>query len=134
MFLRAPPLLIPVPFKVKASSPMVTPPESSSAAPLATVTPPATVPSAVLCVALKAPLEIVVRPVYEFAPERVQIPPPTLVSVPVVVPIIDAIDPPWSPPSVKPNVAPVMMPALVSAMVPVPPTMELAAVKVMRPE
>jgi hypothetical protein len=63
MFLKAPPELMPVPFNVKASSPIVIPPDNSNAAPLVTVTPPAVVPRAVLLAALNAPAEIVVRPV-----------------------------------------------------------------------
>ena len=54
---------MPALFSVSASSPIVIPPDNSKAAPLATVTPPATVPKAVLCVARKTPALIVVAPV-----------------------------------------------------------------------
>ena len=63
MFLRAPPLLMPVPVRLRASAPIVIPPESSKAAPLDTVTPPAVVPSAVLLEARKAPALMAVAPV-----------------------------------------------------------------------
>ena len=63
MFLNAPPLETPALFKVSASAPMVIPPESSNAAPDATVTPPAIVPKAVLLLARMTPAEMVVEPV-----------------------------------------------------------------------
>ncbi len=63
IFLKAPPELIPSPFNVNASAPIVIPPDNSNAAPCATVTPPAVVPRAVLLDALNAPADIVVAPV-----------------------------------------------------------------------
>ena len=39
IFLKAPPLLIPLPFNVKASAPIVIPPYNSKAAPSKTVVP-----------------------------------------------------------------------------------------------
>ena len=63
IFLKDPPALIPSLFNVNASAPIVILLYNSNAAPLATVTPPAVVPSALLWPALNAPAEIVVRPV-----------------------------------------------------------------------
>jgi len=63
IFLKAPPELIPVPFNVKASAPIVIGPDNSNAAPSATVVPDAVVPREVALVALNAPAETVVRPV-----------------------------------------------------------------------
>jgi hypothetical protein len=68
------------------------------------------------------------------APDKVHVPAPSLVKVPLVVPKILVNVPPAAPPKVKPNPAPVIALALLMVMVPVPPTIELAAVKVMRPE
>ena len=62
-FLKAPPELIPSPFIVNASAPIVIVPDNCNAAPLATVVPDAVVPRAVLFAAVNAPAEIVVRPV-----------------------------------------------------------------------
>ena len=42
--------------------------------------------------------------------------------------------PPCAPPSVNPNPEPVIVPVWVMAMLPVPPTMELALAKVIKPE
>ena len=81
MFLKAPPELIPVPFNVSASAPIEVFPDNSNAAPLVTVTPPAVVPRAVMLAALNAPAEIVVKPVYEFPPDKVNIPAPAFVRV-----------------------------------------------------
>ena len=66
-------------------------------------------------------------------PERVHVPAPCLVTVPDVVPMMEAIDPPWAPPRVKLKVAPVMVPLFVKSIAPVPPTIELAPLKVTRP-
>ena len=44
--------------------------------------PPATVPRAVLFAAVTTPAEIVVAPVYELAPDKVNVPDPSLVNVP----------------------------------------------------
>ena len=63
IFLKAPPELIPDPFNVKASAPIVIPPDNSNAAPAETVTPPAVVPRAVLFDALNTPPATVVSPV-----------------------------------------------------------------------
>ena len=63
IFLKAPSVLIPVPFNVNASAPIVIPPDNCNAAPLATVVPPAIVPRAVLFDANNTPAEIVVAPV-----------------------------------------------------------------------
>ncbi len=82
----------------------------------------------------RVPALIVVVPVYVLAPARLQVPAPSLVTVPVVVPMIDAIEPPCAPPKVNANVAPVMVPALVSAIVPASPTMEDAAPNAIKPE
>ena len=64
IFLKAPPLEIPVPTKV-ISSPAASaiPPINSKAAPLETEVLPAVVPNAVLCAACKTPAETVVSPV-----------------------------------------------------------------------
>ncbi|CAM3794601.1 hypothetical protein POBR111598_10050 [Polynucleobacter brandtiae] len=67
------------------------------------------------------------------APERVQVPASDLVRVPEVVPMIEVTDPPTAPPRVKPKVAPVMVPTLLIAIVPVPPTMDDALPKVIKP-
>ena len=50
-------------------------------------------------VTVNVPLEIVVMPVYELAPDNVQVPVPVLVSPPVVVPIAPAIELPVDVPS-----------------------------------
>ena len=60
----------------------------------------------------------VVAPVKVFAPDRVQVPVPLLVSEPEVVPIILEMLPLPAPASVSPNVAPVIVPALVRLSVP----------------
>jgi hypothetical protein len=63
IFLKAPAEPIPSLFNVKASAPIAILLYNSKAAPDATVTPPAVVPSAVALPALNAPAVIVVRPV-----------------------------------------------------------------------
>ncbi len=63
IFLKAPPELIPVPYNVNASAPIVIPPDSSKAAQSATVVPEAVVPSAEEFEALNTPADIVVVPV-----------------------------------------------------------------------
>ena len=63
IFLKAPPELIPVPFNVNASAPIVIPPDNCNAAPSATVVPDAVVPRAVSFAAVKTPAEIIVAPV-----------------------------------------------------------------------
>ena len=63
MLRSAPSAAMPVPFSVSASAPTVMLFWICSAAPLATVTPPATVPSAVALRMLTTPAEIVVAPV-----------------------------------------------------------------------
>ena len=63
MLRRAPPVLMPVPERLRASAPMVMPPMSSRTAPLATVTPPAVVPRAVAFEARMMPVLMVVAPV-----------------------------------------------------------------------
>ena len=63
MFRRAPPLEIPVPFKVRASAPTVIPPWISKAAPEVTLVPAAVVPKAVACWMFKMPALTVVSPV-----------------------------------------------------------------------
>src|SRR6476469_6148363 len=71
---NAPPLEIPVPFKVIAS-PMERPlPSTCTAAPVVTLVVPAVVPSAVLFCTSRIPTLTVVVPVYVFAPERVTVP------------------------------------------------------------
>ena len=87
IFLKDPPELVPSLFNVKASAPIVMLPDNSNAAPLATVVPDTVVPSAVLFAAVITPAEIVVRPVYELAPDKVNVPAPALVRV-VFVPKI----------------------------------------------
>ena len=82
----------------------------------------------------KVPPEMVVPPVKVLAPPSAQVPAPSLVNVPLVVPKTLVNVPPAAPPKVKPNVGPVMVSTLLMVMAPVPPTMELAAVKVIRPE
>ena len=88
MLRSAPPLLIPVPLNASASAPIVKAPavpSNSKAAPDVTLTPPATVPSAVLLAARKAPALIVVRPVYRLAPESTKLPDPAFVRAPEVL-------------------------------------------------
>ena len=63
IFLKAPSELTPVPFNVNASTPIVMLFDNCNAAPFATVTPPASVPRALLFVANNTPAETVVRPV-----------------------------------------------------------------------
>jgi len=63
IFLKDPSELIPSPFNVNASAPIVIAPDNSNAAPLSTVVPDAVVPRAVSLAALSAPAETVVRPV-----------------------------------------------------------------------
>ena len=102
IFLKAPPELIPSPFNVNASSPIVIPPDNSNAAPCATVVPDAVVPRALLWDALNAPADIVVVAVYELLPDNVKVPDPVLVSAPPV-PVIDpeTVVEVLSPPAVK---------------------------------
>ena len=82
MLRKAPPLLMPVPFKDKASAPTAMPPVNSKAAPLTTVIVPAVVPAPVALLSRTAPLLIVVAPVKSFAPESVSVDAPILMSVP----------------------------------------------------
>ena len=62
MFRKAPAALIPVPLRFRASAPIEIPPESSNAAPLATVVPAAVVPREVAFEARRAPALMVVAP------------------------------------------------------------------------
>ncbi len=78
----APTAPTPVPFSVTASVPIATL-LISKVAPLATVVPPAVVPSAAALAATKVPALTVVKPVYVFAPERMNVPVPCLVSATV---------------------------------------------------
>ena len=80
IFLKAPPELIPVPFNVNASGPIVIPPDNSNAAPSATVVPDAVVPSPVALDIANVPAETVVAPVYELAPDKVNVPAPAFVT------------------------------------------------------
>jgi len=135
---RAPPLEIPVPFKVRASAVAKEKPFKSRTAPELTVVPAPVVPNGVLLPLPAAPRSnvpalIVVAPVYVFAPVIVQVPVPSLVKVPEVVPKILANVPPVLPPSVRPKVAPVMVPVLLMFIAPVPPTMLLALPRVIKP-
>ena len=63
IFLIEPAPPTPVPLIVNASAPIIIPPDNCNATPSAIVTPPATVPKAVLLAAVTTPAEIVVRPV-----------------------------------------------------------------------
>ena len=63
IFRMAPSVEMPVPFKVKASAPMVMPPCSCNAAPEVTEVPPAVVPSAELLCRFRTPALTVVVPV-----------------------------------------------------------------------
>ena len=66
------------------------------------------------------------------APESVHVPASCLVRVPAPVPMIEVMLPPDVPPKVS-AYAPEMVPTLLIAMVPVPPTIEDALPKVIRP-
>ena len=79
LLISAPPLLMPVPERVRAL--LIDCPYRSSAAPL--VTEAAPVPSAEVLPSFSVPATILVTPVYVFAPERVRAPVLALVSVPV---------------------------------------------------
>ena len=62
IFLKAPPELMPLPFNVKGSAPIIIPPDNSKAAPFATMVLPLMLPRASLLEALNTPAEIVVVP------------------------------------------------------------------------
>ena len=84
MFRRAPPEVIPPPESVSGSAPTVIVPESSRAAPSATVVPAAVVPRPAAFAIRRAPPEMVVAPVNVLAPESVRRPPPCFVRPPPV--------------------------------------------------
>ena len=129
---NAPPLLMPVLLRVNTPVLVMVWPFRSSAARAVTDTAP--LPSAVALPVFKVPAEIVVPPVNVLAPESVQVPAPTLVSVPEVVPIIDAkLLPVLVPPSVNPKVLPVMVPTWLITILPLEATIEASLPKVMRP-
>ena len=83
---KAPPLDTPSPEIVIASETVYSEPVlyNSKVEPLATVVPPAVVPSADVLVALNVPAEIVVVPVYSFVPDKTRVPVPDFVKAEVV--------------------------------------------------
>ena len=82
---------------------------------------------------LRIPVLIDVAPVKVFAPVRISVPAPSLVSVPEVVPMMLLIVVLPAPPTVRPNPAPVIVPTLLRVRVPASELIRLAAPKVSRP-
>ena len=101
---KAPPLLIPLPFKVKGSALIVV--VICKAAPLATVVPELTSPRAAALDAVKAPAETVVRPVYVLTPDKINVPVPALVIVLAAPEIIPEYPAPPEPPLVTDSAPP----------------------------
>ena len=79
LLLSAPPLLMPVPFKVKALVLVSVRPFRSSTAPAATDTAPAEVPKAVAEPRRRVPALMLVLPVVVLSPERINNPEPVFV-------------------------------------------------------
>ena len=82
---------------------------------------------------IKFPCEIVVVPVYEFAPDNVHVPVPFLVRVPVVVAMMLANEFPVAVPSSVNAYVPVMLPALSNIMFPEFALIVAAPPKVIKP-
>ena len=89
-------------------------PSISSAAPLATVVPPAVVPRALLDWTRSTPTLTAVTPVYVLGPDRTSVPDPSFVTPPVV-PMAPPIVVLPAPPTVSRNAAPLTSPDTVSA-------------------
>ena len=91
MLRRAPVALTPVPLSERASVPTVIFPWSCRAAPEETVVLPEVEPRALACWMFKTPALTLVVPVYALEPERVSVPAPDLVRLPLPEMVLERV-------------------------------------------